>query len=236
MQTKVSLPKENEGTKEVRNETDSGDMTPFSADFLKWKPELQEKSRLSPDSIRRAIKVREEKEENARLEKAKLERARAEELQVLIKERELQERKRKEESVRSMERLNQQWKCQSCFWRLNTSSDTICESCKAPRFKPSTPSPVQSPSSQTRTPTQTSAPTQKRSPMASSITDGQLSSFSADQVGKWLRENELEMYISKFKEECVDGAALLELDDSDLRSLNVRLGHRKKILRLLKNK
>lgn len=44
---------------------------------------------------------------------------------------------------------------------------------------------------------------------------------------------ELEQYKTNFEEDAIDGNALLNLSENDLKELTVKMGHRKKILTLI---
>jgi len=55
--------------------------------------------------------------------------------------------------------------------------------------------------------------------------------WTVDEVGFWLEHLELGEYTKQFADNGIAGADLLDLEDEDLLSINVRkLGHRKKIL------
>ena len=62
---------------------------------------------------------------------------------------------------------------------------------------------------------------------------GHPSSWSVDQVGQWLLSMELPRVVAIFRGQAINGRALLQLNEADLKEMQLLIGHRKPILEFL---
>ena len=55
------------------------------------------------------------------------------------------------------------------------------------------------------------------------------------EIADWLKKLGMSEYAQRFAENDIDGSVLPELTDQDLKDLGVSLGHRRKMLRAIRN-
>lgn len=85
------------------------------------------------------------------------------------------------------------------------------------------------------TPVRLSIPAEKNSFLHVKFSPSTVLKWNVSEVGEWLNKMGLEEYYESFVEESIDGFALLNLTENDLKELNVKMGHRKKILTFINN-